>query len=73
MAFVTGAPVVGGGIVGMAAAIQRCWLGVAADLVDIDPDGRVYGAGIAITARRCALRISGVLDAVLAQAGAAVR
>ena len=38
--------VVGGGIGGMATAISLAARGVAVELVDIDPDWRVYGAGI---------------------------
>ncbi|MBS0482065.1 MAG: FAD-dependent monooxygenase, partial [Proteobacteria bacterium] len=41
--------VVGGGIGGMATAIAMAERGVAVQLVDIDPDWRVYGAGITIT------------------------
>ena len=41
--------VVGGGIGGMAAAIRLAERGAAVDLVDIDPDWRVHGAGITIT------------------------
>ena len=41
--------VVGGGIGGMAAAIALTERGVAVELIDIDPDWRVYGAGITIT------------------------
>ena len=41
--------VVGGGIGGMATAISLAERGVAVDLIDIDPDWRVYGAGITIT------------------------
>jgi 2-polyprenyl-6-methoxyphenol hydroxylase-like FAD-dependent oxidoreductase len=41
--------VVGGGIGGMAAAISLAERGVAVEIVDIDPDWRVYGAGITIT------------------------
>jgi 2-polyprenyl-6-methoxyphenol hydroxylase-like FAD-dependent oxidoreductase len=41
--------VVGGGIGGMAAAIRLAQQGVEVELVDIDPDWRVYGAGITIT------------------------
>jgi 2-polyprenyl-6-methoxyphenol hydroxylase-like FAD-dependent oxidoreductase len=51
---VTGAPVtraliVGGGIAGMAAAIMLRRIGVDVDLIDLDPQWRVYGAGITIT------------------------
>jgi 2-polyprenyl-6-methoxyphenol hydroxylase-like FAD-dependent oxidoreductase len=41
--------IVGGGIGGMAAAIRLSELGIAVDLIDIDPDWKVYGAGITIT------------------------
>lgn len=41
--------IVGGGIGGMAAAIGLAERGVTVDLIDIDPDWRVYGAGITIT------------------------
>jgi 2-polyprenyl-6-methoxyphenol hydroxylase-like FAD-dependent oxidoreductase len=42
--------VVGGGIAGMAFAIRMRELGWPVDLVEIDPEWRVYGAGISITA-----------------------
>ena len=41
--------IVGGGIGGMAAGIALRDAGVAVDLVDLDPNWRVYGAGITIT------------------------
>jgi 2-polyprenyl-6-methoxyphenol hydroxylase-like FAD-dependent oxidoreductase len=41
--------IVGGGIGGMAAAIALAERGVAVELIDLDPDWRVYGAGITIT------------------------
>jgi 2-polyprenyl-6-methoxyphenol hydroxylase-like FAD-dependent oxidoreductase len=41
--------IVGGGIGGMAAAIRLAEDGNAVELVDIDPEWRVYGAGITIT------------------------
>lgn len=41
--------IVGGGIGGMAAAILLAERGVQVDLIDIDPEWRVYGAGITIT------------------------
>ncbi len=41
--------VVGGGIGGMATAIELARRGVAVELIDLDPDWRVYGAGITIT------------------------
>lgn len=42
--------VVGGGIAGMAFSIRMRELGWSVDLVEIDPQWRVYGAGISITA-----------------------
>lgn len=41
--------VVGGGIGGMATAISLAERGVAVDLIDLDAEWRVYGAGITIT------------------------
>lgn len=41
--------VVGGGIGGMASAISLTERGVKVDLIDLDPEWRVYGAGITIT------------------------
>ena len=41
--------VVGGGIGGMAAAIALRRRQVAVELIDIDPEWKVYGAGITIT------------------------
>jgi 2-polyprenyl-6-methoxyphenol hydroxylase-like FAD-dependent oxidoreductase len=41
--------IVGGGIGGMATAIRFRAMGVVVDLIDIDPDWKVYGAGITIT------------------------
>lgn len=41
--------IVGGGIGGMAAAIMLQQRGVDVTLIDIDPEWRVYGAGITIT------------------------
>lgn len=41
--------IVGGGIAGMTSAIRFAELGASVDLIDIDPEWRVYGAGITIT------------------------
>ena len=41
--------VVGGWIGGMATAISPARRGVAVELIDLDPNWRVYGAGITIT------------------------
>ena len=49
LAEVRDALVVGGGIGGMATAIMLARSGVVADLVDVDPEWRVYGAGISIS------------------------
>lgn len=49
MAHIDKALIVGGGIGGMATAIRLAEQGVAVDLIDLDPDWRVYGAGITIT------------------------
>ncbi|MBL0422895.1 FAD-dependent oxidoreductase [Ramlibacter sp. AW1] len=60
--------VVGGGIGGMSAALALGRQGHAIDLIDLDPQWRVYGAGITITgATFRALQALGVLDEVLAQ------
>lgn len=57
--------VVGGGIGGMAAAIRLAEQGVTVDLIDIDPDWRVYGAGITITGPTLrAYRRLGLLDSI---------
>ena len=41
--------IIGGGIGGMTAAIALQRAGVAVDLIDADPQWRVYGAGISVT------------------------
>ena len=59
--------IVGGGIGGMAAAIRFAELGNAVDLVDLDPEWRVYGAGITITGPTLrAYQRLGLLDAIKA-------
>lgn len=65
---VSKALIVGGGIGGMAAAIALVERGVAVDLIDLDHDWRVYGAGITITGPtlRAYCRI-GLLDQIKAQ------
>ncbi|WP_017667606.1 FAD-dependent oxidoreductase [Sandarakinorhabdus sp. AAP62] len=58
--------IVGGGIAGMATAIELRRRGIAVDLIDLDPQWRVYGAGITITAPTLrAFGQLGILDAVL--------
>jgi 2-polyprenyl-6-methoxyphenol hydroxylase-like FAD-dependent oxidoreductase len=63
--------VVGGGIAGMCAAIELRKRDVEVDLVEADPEWRVYGAGIAISAPslRSFQRV-GVLDSILEQGAA---
>jgi 2-polyprenyl-6-methoxyphenol hydroxylase-like FAD-dependent oxidoreductase len=57
--------IVGGGIGGMSAAIAFRQRGVAVDLIDIDPDWRVAGAGLTITGPTLrAFHRLGLLDAV---------
>src|ERR1700677_5381581 len=57
--------VVGGGISGMSLAIRMRALGWSVDLVEIDPQWRVYGAGISITAPTYrAFKRLGVVDRI---------
>jgi 2-polyprenyl-6-methoxyphenol hydroxylase-like FAD-dependent oxidoreductase len=57
--------VVGGGIGGMATAISLAERGVRVDLIDLDPEWRVYGAGITITGPTLrAYRRLGLLDEI---------
>ncbi|GAB0117950.1 FAD-dependent monooxygenase [Acidisoma sp. 7E03] len=65
----TGGPVlvVGGGVGGMATAILLRRLGFAVELVELDPQWGVYGAGISITGPTFrALQRLGLLEEVLA-------
>lgn len=76
MAKVRSALVVGGGIGGMAAAIELRRRGIPVDLIDIDPLWRVYGAGITITSPTLrAFGELGVLPEVLREgfSGAGIR
>ena len=58
--------VVGGGIAGMAAAIRFAESGVRVRLIDLDPNWRVYGAGITITGPTLrAMDALGILDRVV--------
>ena len=60
--------VVGGGIGGMATAISLARRGVAVDLIDLDPEWRVYGAGITITGPTLrAYRHLGLVDRIKAE------
>lgn len=61
--------IVGGGIGGMSTAITLRKLGIAVELIDLDPQWRVYGAGITITgATLRAFKSLGILEAVMAKA-----
>jgi naringenin degradation protein FdeE len=58
--------VIGGGIAGMCAAIELRKRGVAVDLVELDPQWRVYGAGITISGPTLrAFKAVGVVDEIL--------
>jgi 2-polyprenyl-6-methoxyphenol hydroxylase-like FAD-dependent oxidoreductase len=60
--------VIGGGIGGMCAAIELRKRGVNVDLVEIDPQWRVYGAGITISGPTLrAFKTVGVVDKIMAQ------
>ncbi|MFM2290134.1 MAG: hypothetical protein RL684_3277 [Pseudomonadota bacterium] len=68
MAAVKSILIIGGGFSGMAAAIELRKLGLAVDLVEIDPGWRSYGAGISVGAPTLrAFRQLGILEAFLAQ------
>lgn len=57
--------IVGGGIGGMSAAIMLSRIGARAELIDLDPEWRVYGAGITITGPTLrAFKTLGVLEAI---------
>ncbi len=65
MAHIGKALIVGGGIGGMATAIRFREQGIAVDLIDLDPDWRVYGAGITITGPTLrAYKRLGLIDAI---------
>jgi 2-polyprenyl-6-methoxyphenol hydroxylase-like FAD-dependent oxidoreductase len=60
--------IVGGGIAGMSLAIGLQRIGRAAEIVEIDPQWRVYGAGITVTGPTLrALDTLGVLERVIAE------
>ncbi|MXO71032.1 FAD-dependent oxidoreductase [Alteraurantiacibacter buctensis] len=57
--------VVGGGVGGMSAAASLARLGVAVELIDVDPQWRAYGAGISVTGMSLrAFDALGILDEV---------
>jgi 2-polyprenyl-6-methoxyphenol hydroxylase-like FAD-dependent oxidoreductase len=60
--------IVGGGIAGMAAAIRFGEGGHSVELIDIDPEWRVYGAGITITGPTLrAYQRLGLIDGIKAE------
>jgi 2-polyprenyl-6-methoxyphenol hydroxylase-like FAD-dependent oxidoreductase len=60
--------IVGGGVGGMSCAISMRRAGMDVDLAEIDPNWKIYGAGITITGPTLrALKTLGVLDQVKAQ------
>jgi 2-polyprenyl-6-methoxyphenol hydroxylase-like FAD-dependent oxidoreductase len=70
MALPDQALIIGGGIGGMCAAIELRKLGITVDLIELNPEWSVYGAGITISGPTLrALRSVGVVDEVLAHAG----
>lgn len=63
--------IVGGGIAGMSAAIELRKRGIEVDVVELDPEWRVYGAGITLSAPSLrAFQKVGVLDSILSQGAA---
>ena len=65
MALINKVLVIGGGIAGMSAAIQLRKLGSQVDLVEIDKDWRVYGAGITLSGPTLrAFKEIGIIDAL---------
>jgi 2-polyprenyl-6-methoxyphenol hydroxylase-like FAD-dependent oxidoreductase len=60
--------IVGGGIAGMAAAIRFAELGAKPEIIDLDPDWKVYGAGITITGPTLrAYKRLGLIEAIKAK------
>ncbi len=58
--------IIGGGFSGMAAAIELRKIGIAVDLVEIDPGWRSYGAGITISGPTLrAFKTIGIIDEVM--------
>lgn len=66
---IANALVVGGGVGGMSAAIALSRIGLSVDLIDIDPNWGVLGAGITITGPTLrAFKALGVYEEILAHA-----
>jgi 2-polyprenyl-6-methoxyphenol hydroxylase-like FAD-dependent oxidoreductase len=71
MSAIGSALIVGGGVAGLTCAIQMRKAGIAVDLIDRDPLGRIDGAGITVSGPTLrALRTVGVVDEVLAMGAA---
>jgi 2-polyprenyl-6-methoxyphenol hydroxylase-like FAD-dependent oxidoreductase len=69
MTAIGNALIVGGGVGGMSAAIMLRRIGVAVDLIDINPEWGALGAGITITGPTLrAFKAVGVYDEIVAQA-----
>lgn len=69
MTHVKTALIVGGGIGGMSVAITLRNLGIQVTMIDLDPQWRVYGAGITITGPTLrAFKALGILSEVIAHA-----
>lgn len=61
--------IVGGGIAGMSCALELHKAGLSVDIIDLDPNWRVYGAGITITGPTLrAFNDLGILESVMAHA-----
>jgi 2-polyprenyl-6-methoxyphenol hydroxylase-like FAD-dependent oxidoreductase len=68
MSVVRSALIVGGGVGGMSAALVLRRLGIEVELIDLDPQWRVYGAGITLTGPTLrAFDRLGIYDEVAAQ------
>ncbi|MBN9084433.1 MAG: monooxygenase [Rhizobiales bacterium 62-17] len=66
MPAISSALIIGGGIAGMSAAICLREIGVDVHLIDIDPEWKVYGAGITITGPTLrVMKRLGILDSIL--------
>ena len=60
--------IVGGGIAGMSLAIALSRIGIASEVLEADPDWRIYGAGITITGPTLrAFDALGLLDRISAE------
>lgn len=66
MPAISSALIIGGGIAGMSAAIRMREVGIDVHLIDMDPEWKVYGAGITITGPTLrVMKRLGILEGVL--------